>query len=88
MKREFRAHPLMLARLLKPFLFVLVLPVLEGAVQYLTRRSFSHFFILELLAVSLILLLSFLRWRRFRFLAKMPPGLPRYCCPSSGNEAC
>ena len=27
-------------------------------------------------------------WRRFRFLAKMPPGLPRYCCPSSGNEAC
>lgn len=67
MKREFRAHPLMLVRLLKPFLFVLVLPVLEGAVQYLTRRSFSHFFILELLAVSLILLLSFLRWRRFRF---------------------
>ena len=34
MKKEFRAHPLMIVSLMRPFLFVLVLPVLKGVVQY------------------------------------------------------
>ena len=38
MKKEFHAHPLMLVSLIKPFLFVLVLPVLKGVIQYIIKR--------------------------------------------------
>ena len=29
MKKEFRAHPLMIIKLIKPFLFVLIFPVIK-----------------------------------------------------------
>lgn len=48
MKKEFRAHPLMLVSLIKPFLFVLVLPVLKGVIQYIIKRRVTGVLTLEL----------------------------------------
>lgn len=38
MKREFKAHPFMILNYMKPFLFVLVIPLLKGIVQYILYK--------------------------------------------------
>ena len=35
MKKVYRAHPLMILRFIKPFLFILILPVVKAVLQYL-----------------------------------------------------
>ena len=65
MKQEFKAHPLMILSLIKPFLFVLILPVLKGAVQYLIYRRITGVFTLEAAALIVMLLAAFLRFRSF-----------------------
>ncbi|HAY97636.1 MAG TPA: hypothetical protein DCY23_05050, partial [Ruminococcaceae bacterium] len=65
MKQEFKAHPLMILSLIKPFLFVLILPVLKGAVQYLIYRKITGVFTLEAAALIVMLLAAFLRFRSF-----------------------
>ncbi len=61
MKKTFRAHPLMTVRLMRPFLFVLVLPVVKGAIQYLMYRTVSGVLQLEALAFGIILAVAFLK---------------------------
>ena len=55
----------MILSLIKPFLFVLILPVLKGAVQYLIYRRITGVFTLEAAALIVMLLAAFLRFRSF-----------------------
>ena len=66
MKKTYRAHPLMILMLLKPFLFVLIIPVLKGVVQYIISRRISGIISLEVLAFSVILAIAALKCRAFR----------------------
>ena len=64
-KTTFKAHPLMLYRFIKPFLFVLVLPFIKGAVQYLIYKEVSGVWTLELIAFCVIFSLALLRTLMF-----------------------
>lgn len=68
MKKEFRAHPLMIVGLVKPFSFILVIPVLKGVVQYLIGRRVTGVLTLELIAFAAITLIAALRCRAFRLI--------------------
>lgn len=61
----FKAHPLMLYRFIKPFLFVLVLPLIKGAVQYLIYKEVSGVWTLEFIAFSIIFSVALLRTLMF-----------------------
>ena len=64
-KNIFKAHPVMLLRFLKPFLFVLVIPLLKGAVQYLIYRRITGVWAMEALAFSVIFIIALLRLLAF-----------------------
>lgn len=68
MKREFRAHPIMIVNLIKPFLFVLVFPLLKGVVQYFTKGEITGVLTLELIAFAVITLFAALRCSSFRLI--------------------
>ncbi len=68
MKKEFRAHPLMILSLMKPFLFVLILPVLKGVLEYILNQTVTGILRLEALAFAVIAVLAFFRWRSFRLI--------------------
>ncbi len=66
MKREFKAHPLMVLSLIKPFLFVLLLPVARGLLQYVQDRHITPILRVEIVLFLIIIIAGFLRWRAFR----------------------
>ncbi len=66
MRREFKAHPLMILTIIRPFLVVLLLPVLRGILQYIQDRRITPILGIELILFGAILLISVLRWRAFR----------------------
>ena len=66
MKKEFRAHPLMIVSLMRPFLFVLVLPVLKGVVQYIVSREVTGVLTLEIILFAAIVFLAAVRCAAFR----------------------
>lgn len=68
MKKEFRAHPLMIVGLIKPFSFILVIPVLKGIIQYLIGHRVTGVLTLELIAFGAITLIAALRCRAFRLI--------------------
>lgn len=68
MKKEFKAHPLMIISLIKPFLFILILPVLKGVVQYIIHREVTGVLTLELIAFMIISLIAGLRCKSFRLI--------------------
>ena len=68
MKREFRAHPLMIVGLIKPFLFVLIFPVIKGVLQYFIKGEVTGVLTLELIAFAAITLLAALRCASFRLI--------------------
>lgn len=66
MKKEFRAHPLMIIKLIKPFLFVLIFPVIKGVLQYFIKGEVTGVLTLELMAFAAITLIAALRCTSFR----------------------
>lgn len=66
MKKEFRAHPLMIIQLVKPFLFVLIFPVIKGVLQYFIKGEVTGVLTLELIAFAAITALAALRCASFR----------------------
>ena len=66
MKREFKAHPLMILTLIKPFLVILIIPVLRGIIQYIQKGEIERILGVETLFFTFIILLGILRWRAFR----------------------
>lgn len=65
MKITFKAHPVMTLTYLKPFLFVLVFPVIKGLVQYIRHRRVSGILPLETGLFIGILVIAILRYRSF-----------------------
>ncbi|MGN0452027.1 MAG: PH domain-containing protein [Acutalibacteraceae bacterium] len=68
MKKEFRAHPIMIVNLMKPFLFVLIFPLIKGVIQYFTKGKITGVLTLELIAFAAITLLAALRCYSFRLI--------------------
>ena len=60
-----RAHPVYIYSFLKRFLFVLILPVLKGLIQYIFYRRVSGVLLLEGIALGLIILLSVIKLLSF-----------------------
>lgn len=56
----------MMLNIVKPFLFVLILPVLKGLLQYLLSRRITGVLSLEIIAASVVFLVAFLSFRAFR----------------------
>lgn len=68
MNKIYKAHPLMVVSLMKPFLFVLLFPVIKGVIHYLTDRTVTGVIIFEILLFFIIALIAFFRWRAFRLI--------------------
>ncbi len=66
MKKEYRAHPLMIAKFIKPFLFVLFLPVIRAVLQYINVGEIEGFLTLEFISFAVITLIAALRCMAFR----------------------
>ena len=65
MNKEFKAHLLYIFYFMKPFWFVLLLPVAKGVIQYIKNKKTSGILPLETLAVILILLYAFAEVKAF-----------------------
>lgn len=66
MKGTFRAHPLFILNLLKPFLFVLIFPLIKGLYQYLRYHSVDGVLSREIILFAIIFFLAFLRYRSIK----------------------
>ena len=65
-KRTYRAHPLMSVKLMRPFLFVLVLPVIKGVTEYVITGKAVGILTLEAAAVSLLAVFAAFSRRGFQ----------------------
>lgn len=68
MVKTFRAHPLMIYNFLKPFLFVLLIPVVRGVIQYITNGEYDSILYFEILLAAVIVIIGVLRWRCFKLI--------------------
>lgn len=59
----FKAHPIMIVRLMKPYIFVLILPLIRALIQYVTRGEIDGLLALELVAFGFVLAMAILGWR-------------------------
>ncbi len=62
-KRTFGAHPLMILRLMKPYLFVLILPLIRAVVQFLRQGRANGILSLEITAFVAITAVAIFRFR-------------------------
>lgn len=65
MVKKFKAHPLMIFTFLKPFLFILVIPLISGLIQYARYKTFDNVLGLELILFCIIMFIAVLRWQSF-----------------------
>lgn len=68
MNKVYKAHPLMILSLMKPFLFVLVFPIIRGAIRYFTNKTITGVIIIETLLFFIIAAVAILRYRAFRLI--------------------
>lgn len=61
-KTTFKAHPIMIVRLMKPYLFILILPLLRAIIQYITNGEIDGLLSLELIAFGFVLIIAILGW--------------------------
>lgn len=66
MNKEYKAHPLMILSFMKPFLFVLVFPLIRGIIRYFTGRTITGVIIFEIFLFFIIGLFAFLSYKSFR----------------------
>ncbi len=60
--KTFKAHPLTIFRLMKPYLFVLVIPLIRAVIQYFIQGEINGLLGLEILAFSIVLTIAILGW--------------------------
>lgn len=65
MKREFKAHPLMILNYMKPFLFILIIPLIKGIIQYILYKRATGILAMETAAAAVIILIGLLKCRSF-----------------------
>ena len=68
MKKEYKAHPLMMFTFIRPFLIILLIPVLRGLIQYMRNKEITPISGAEMLLFCIILAFGILRWRAFRLI--------------------
>ncbi len=68
MKKEFRAHPLMIFRYVRPVLFVLVIPVIKGIYQYLRYKEINDVLGLEMFFFAAVVVFGILRCISFKLI--------------------
>lgn len=66
MTKEFRAHPLMIIKFIKPILFVLILPIIRAVIQYLKDGTITGFIAFEVLIFGIIFFYGVLSCRAFK----------------------
>lgn len=64
--KEYKAHPFMIWRLVRPFLFALIIPLLKGIIQYLRFERISGVLIPEVIIFISLLFIGYLRLRCFK----------------------
>lgn len=64
--KQIKAHPLMILKLIKPFLFILIIPVIRALTEYIILKKITGFLKFELFAVFLIFIIGFLKLRSFK----------------------
>lgn len=67
---EFRAHPTMIFKIIKPYLFVLILPFIRAFIQYITIGKTKGTIFLEFLAIGFVAITSFCGWRAIKIKIK------------------
>ena len=66
MKKTFKAHPLMIFTFIKPFLFILLIPVVRGVLQYIKYGHIERILGIEIIVFGIIVFFGVLRWRLFK----------------------
>lgn len=66
MKKEYRAHPIMMLSLIKPFLFILILPLIKAVLQYLIDKQITDVLEFELIIFVILTLIGFFRYRAYK----------------------
>ena len=61
-KTVFKAHPMMIFNLIRPYLFILILPLVRAAVQYFTKGEINGLLAFEVMTLAFIILLAVLGW--------------------------
>lgn len=65
-KTVFRSHPIMIWRLIKRYLFILIIPLVRAVVQYLTQGEVDGLLAIETVAVGFLLTVAVLGWRSIK----------------------
>lgn len=60
----FRAHPFMIFTYLKPYLFILLIPVIRGALNYGSSETLPQLLIGEIVLAAIITMIALIKWRR------------------------
>lgn len=63
--KNFKTHPIAILTYLKPFLFVLLIPLLKAGVQFLADRKADNIIISETVTAILITVYALLKYRHF-----------------------
>ena len=66
MKKEYRAHPIMMLSLIRPFLFILIFPFIKAVLQYFIDKEITDVLGLELIIFIILTVIAFLRYRAYR----------------------
>lgn len=66
-KYVYKAHPITIFNYLKPFLFVLLLPVLKALSEALMKREVNGIILNEVIAAMAIIVYSTIKWKKFKF---------------------
>ena len=64
--RYYQAHPLMIFTFIKPYIFILFIPLLQGIINYLNTKKLTALIIGEIIAAAVIFMLAVIRYRRCR----------------------
>lgn len=62
-KTVFKAHPTMIIRLIKPYLFILILPLIRAVVQYIKNGEIDGLLPLEMTALAFVVGIAVAGWR-------------------------
>lgn len=75
MKKRFKAHPLMILSFVKPTLFLLLLPVIKGVIQYFVTKDVDGVIGLEFIVLGILLVIAVLRWRSYSLICNSEKGI-------------
>lgn len=65
MKKTYKAHPIMIFDLVRPFIFLMVLPIATAVIHYLTKRNLSNLLAIEIACFILVFFLGIARFFAF-----------------------